>query len=153
VFADQVKALLGRAIFPKMSFRWYCVILLKNMLSLAPEFRENGTSFCATWLSARGEVDISIDKAAFGEATLELIATLKQELDDWLRKSLLYFKTEKNRYGCDYIDDLSDPHIIIDTEGFAIYWSSAAGETRGDVDVGVDFDYATLTPRQLTIGD
>jgi hypothetical protein len=123
------------------------------MITLPPEFDDRGDYFFATWMSRRGEVDVTIYKQTLRNDTPQLISTLKVGLDDWIASALSYFDSVKERYGLQYINDLADPHIIVSEGGFSIFWSSELGEPNGDVDIAVDYNGDDMAPYGLTIGD
>ncbi|WP_236622315.1 hypothetical protein, partial [Novipirellula maiorica] len=126
---------------------------IEKMMTLPPEFDDRGDYFFATWMSVRGEVDVTINKQAQCNYTPQLISTLKVGLDDWIASALAYFDSVKERYGLQYINDLADPHIIVSEDGFSIFWSSELGEPNGDADVAVDYNCDDMAPYGLTIGD
>jgi len=96
---------------------------------------------------------VSLDKPANKDQidhAIDLVETKAQEI---LQASLAYFETNKERYGVPYIDDLSDPQLMVGHDSLSVYWWSDKGEQKGECIIGVDFSKDTLVPFQLVIGD
>jgi hypothetical protein len=123
------------------------------MMAMPPEFDDRGDYFFATWMSLRGEVDVTINKQTLCDDTPQLISILKVGLDSWIASALSYFDSVKEQYGLQYINDLTDPHIIVSENGFSIFWSSELGEPHGAVDIAIDYNGDDMAPYGLTIGD
>ena len=123
------------------------------MITLPPGFDDRGDHLFATWLSSRGEVDVTVFKQTLCNDTHRLIANLKTGIDNWLASSLSYFDSAKDRYGLKHINDLADPSINVSDDGFSIFWTSKLGEPNGDVDIAIDYHSDDMAPYGLTIGD
>ena len=99
------------------------------------------------------ELLISIDKSEISDLTESLLSHIQKNLNHILTQSLEYFDTQKDNRGVGFIDDLSDPQVLLSRDGFSIYWISDKGEARATSVVGIDYVWPTLEPRGVTLGD
>ena len=117
-------------------------------------FTEHQDRFEASTKIGDHNVTISADKPVSARDLQSLADTVESRGRSLIEASLAYFNENKAKYGCDYIDDLSDPQIIGGGNGpLCVWWCSEKGEERGDAIIGVDFSEDELEPMQLTLGD
>ena len=123
-----------------------------NLLRM--QFTEHQDRFEASAKIGDHDVTISADKPISTQDLLSFAEKVQSHGHSLIESSLAYFNENKAHYGCDYIDDLSDPQIIGSSDGpLGVWWCSEKGEARGDAIIGVDFSEDGLEPIQLTLGD
>ncbi len=98
-------------------------------------------------------LNISKDKPAEVDVISALFEEFSENAKSLLINSKDYFKNAKSRYKVEYIDDLTDPQIIIGDDDFCIFWYSENGDLQGEGIIGIDYNRETNQPFQLIIGD
>ena len=118
------------------------------------QYTEHQDRFEASIKIGEYDVAISADKPISTQTLMRFGETVQSHGRSLIESSLSYFNENKAHYGCEYIDDLSDPQIIRGSAGsLGVWWCSEKGEERGDTIIGIDFSEDELEPMQLTIGD
>lgn len=117
------------------------------------EFTDHGDRFEGAWSSGDVVVAVSIDKPDVDTATESNLKKLHDRLQDLLDASQQYFIANKSRYNVDYIDDLTEPQIILAKDTYSVFWWSDKGEVNGECIIGIDFRMSDLAPLGIVIGD
>ena len=120
-----------------------------TMISL----NEHNDRFECEMLVGREEVTVSIDKPVSKEVLEKLIQIVEESANDLLSDSLKYISESAAERQIEYIDDFTEPLIMLDESTVSVRWCSEKGEEKGAAIIGVDFDTGSLTPFDLTIGD
>ncbi len=121
-------------------------ISLKNL-------SDRGDRYEGSWTTASTIVTVSVDKETVDTETEAKLQGLHDDLQATLVASQQYFLTNRARFGVDYIDDLSDPQIILEKDTYSVYWWSDKGEPNGECVIGIEFLFSTRIPFNLNIGD
>jgi len=116
-------------------------------------YSEHNDRFEKTLLIGGEEVVISIDKSIAAEKLGEFDILIERECKNLLSKSIGFIERSKADRGINYIDDLTDPQIMLGSECISLYWYSEKGELQGESTVGVDFEIESLEIVDLTISD
>ncbi len=117
------------------------------------KFSEYDDRFESIILVDNDEVTVSIDKPISETELSKMGVQAEQASHQLLFESVKYIERLKSDRGIDYIDDLSDPQIMMSEDIFSVYWYSEKGERNGESVLGVDFTMDTLEPVDLAIGD
>lgn len=123
------------------------------MITTLKDMDDCGDRLEASVSASAYEVTVSIDKPDIDDETASKLLRLVDSVDSVLQAALEYFELHKQRYSVGYIDDLSEPLIIVGKSFYSVYWSSEKGERHGECVVGIDFHADKDIAFQLTIGD
>jgi len=70
-----------------------------------------------------------------------------------MSETLRFFEDNKESYGVEFVDDLSDAQIILSRDSFSVFWWSEKGEKQGAEITGIEFQWPQTPPHGITIGD
>jgi hypothetical protein len=125
---------------------------LPQVISL-DDLTDHGDRFEGIWAASDGGVTVSIDKLEIDGSTEANLKIVHDRLVCLLEASRQYFIANRSRYNVDYIDDLSEPQIILTKDTCSVFWWSDAGEVNGECIIGIDFRMSNLAPLGIVIGD
>ncbi len=120
------------------------------MLKLFTEFEDK---YEKEFESDTFQVLVSVDKANVSDLTEILIKHISTNLEKVMADAVRYFDGNKESYEVGYIDDLSDPQIILGADGYSVYWCSEKGEEQGEAVIGIDYSWPQNMAQGIIIGD
>lgn len=128
----------------------YSLGLNNNMLEQFNELEDryekelNGDSY---------QVLVSVDKTDATDLTDAILTHIVENIKEIVTETLKFFEDNKESYEVDFVDDLSDPQIILSSDGFSVFWWSEKGEEQGAGIIGIDYHWPHTLPQDITIGD
>lgn len=96
---------------------------------------------------------VSLDKNEISEVTEAILKHVIENLETTINSSLKYIEEQKEPYEIGFVDDLTEPQIIINSENFSVYWYSEKGEDQGASIIAADYIWPEATPQGITVGD
>lgn len=70
-----------------------------------------------------------------------------------MSETLRLFEDSKESHEVEFVDDLSDPQIILRRDGFSVFWWSEKGEEQGAGIIGIDYQWPQTLLHGITMGD
>ena len=98
-------------------------------------------------------VILSLEKEEVCAVTESILKHLIGNLETIINSALKYIEEKKESYGIGFVDDLSEPQIIINSDSYSVFWYSEKGEEHGASVIAVDFIWTQVTPQGITIGN
>mgnify|MGYP000055757947 CR=1 FL=1 len=87
------------------------------------------------------QVVVCVDKSEISDLTEQLLSYISDNLENIISNTLRYFEENKESHKVGYIDELSDPQIILGADEFSVYSFSEKGEDQGDAIIGIDYSW------------
>ena len=114
---------------------------------------DHGDRFEGSWSTESTTVAVSVDKSNVHTQTERRLQEIQERLHETLDASHGFFNANKSEYNVAYIDDLSDPQIVLGSNTFSVLWWSDKGEANGECVIGVEFSFEGHRPFDIFIGD
>ena len=96
---------------------------------------------------------VSLDKNEISDVTENILRHVMENLETTINSSLKYIEEQKETYEIGFVDDLTEPQIILNSENFSVYWYSEKGEDQGASIIAADYIWPEATPQGITVGD
>ena len=96
---------------------------------------------------------VSLDKEEVSVVTESILKHVIGNLETIINSALKYIEENKEAYEIGFVNDLSEPQIIINSDSYSVYWYSEKGEEQGASIISADYIWPEITPQGITIGD
>ena len=96
---------------------------------------------------------VSIDKEEVAGVSESILKHVIENTETIINSALKYIEENKETYKIGFVNDLSEPQIIINSESFSVYWYSEKGEEHGASIIAADYIWPEATPQGITVGD
>ena len=96
---------------------------------------------------------VSLDKDEISVVTESILKHVIENVETIIKSALKYIEKNKDAYKIGFVNDLSEPQIIINSDSYSVYWYSEKGEEQGASVISADYIWPEITPQGITIGD
>ena len=99
------------------------------------------------------DIVVCINKDDISDESKTILKFVLNDLVKIIEDSLTFINDRKTEYEIDYINDFSDPQIIVGEDNFSVYWCSEEGEEKAAAIIAADYYWPERKWQGLTIGD
>jgi len=96
---------------------------------------------------------VSLDKEEITEVSESILKHVIENTETIINSSLKFIEEKKESYQIGFVNDLSEPQIIINSDNYSVYWYSEKGEEHGASIIAADYIWPKTSPQSLTVGD
>lgn len=96
---------------------------------------------------------VSLDKEEVSVVTESILKHVMGNLETIINSTLKYIEGNKEAYEIGFVNDLSEPQIIINSNSYSVCWYSEKGEEQGASIISADYIWPEITPHGITISD